>query len=515
MQDYIRNTSRIAKNTLMLYGRMLFSLIISLYTSRLILQALGVEDYGIYNVVGGFVSMFSLFSSSLSEAVRRFLTFELGHNDVERLKAVFSTSLLIHFLLALIIALVAETFGVWFLNNKMVVPPNRLYAASLVFHTSVISFVLNLLMVPFNATIIAHERMQAFAYIGILEVSLKLCAVLFVNHLKTECDGLILYAALILCANIFLQLIYFIYCRKNFIECSAKPNINGTVFNEIASFAGWNFIGCTAGLMKDQGVNILLNASFGPIVNAARGIANQVNGLAYSFANNFMTALNPQITKSYASGDRDYMLSIVQRGTRFSCYIILIIAIPVILETRFILSFWLGDYPEHTVNFIRLVLALTLVDMLSNTLITLVNATGKIKWYQITVGGILLLNFPATYLFLKLGCPPECVYIVAITISLCCFFIRLSFLKYLVDFPVFDYVRNVCINVGIVCAVSLLIPTFLHRSMDYGLLRFVVVGVVSACCSVFSILFIGSNKNERTFIIKKICAVIKNESDKN
>ena len=296
MTEQAENTKRIAKNTLMLYVRMLFGMLVSLYTSRVVLQALGVEDYGIYNVVGGVVTMFSMISNSLSASVSRFLTFELGKGNMEGVKRVFSTSLSIQVALAFIVIVLSESIGLWFLNTHMSIPENRLYAANWVFHASVFTFVINLLSVPFCASIVSHEQMSAFAYIGILDVVLRLFIVLFIAYSGLVFDRLIVYALLLVGVVCIMQAIYWSYCTWNFEECKLRLKFDTNYWKEMSSFAGWNFIGGSASLLKDQGVNILLNLFLGPIVNAARGISNTVNNVLASFANNFMTALNPQIT---------------------------------------------------------------------------------------------------------------------------------------------------------------------------------------------------------------------------
>lgn len=510
MQNHSENTKRIAKNTLMLYGRMLFSMVVSLYTSRVVLNTLGVVDYGIYGVVGGFVAMFSLISSSLSSAVSRFLTFELGRGDKERLNKAFSTSLLIHIVLAIVVFIVAETLGVWFVNNKMTIPADRLYAANWVFQASILSFMFGLFSVPYNASIVSHERMSAFAYIGILDTTLRLMVVLFIAYSSWQFDKLIVYSMLLVAVSISLQCIYLIYCRKHFEECRLRISFDKEFWKEISAFAGWNFIGCTAQLLKDNGVNILLNIFNGPVLNAARGIATSVNTAVSSFAGSFMTALNPQITKSYASGDYEYMMFLVERGSRFSFYILMILAFPIILETDYILSLWLVQFPAHTVNFVRLVLILSLIDAISNTLITVQLATGRIKNYQLAVGGVLLLNFPLSYICLKLSLPPESIYIVAIQVSLFCLILRLFFLKYMVGISIIRYLRNVVINVFVVSFVAIFIPYIIHVAMDYGMFRFITVAVTSVLCSLVSIYVVGCSKLERKRILSEI-SFIKNE----
>lgn len=507
MQDHSENTKRIAKNTLMLYGRMLFSMVVSLYTSRVVLNTLGVVDYGIYGVVGGFVSMFSLISSSLSSAVSRFLTFELGRGDQERLNKAFSTSLLIHIVLAIVVLVIAETVGVWFVNNKMTIPSDRLYAANWVFQASIFSFMFGLFSVPYNASIVSHEKMSAFAYIGILDTTMKLLIVLFIAYSHWHFDKLIVYAMLLVAVSITLQCIYLVYCRKHFEECRLRISFDKGFWKEISSFSLWNFIGCTAAILKDQGVNVLLNIFVGPVLNAARGVAGSVNGAVAGFAKNFMTALNPQITKSYASGDLKYAHFLVERGSRFSYYILMFLAIPILLETDFILTIWLKEYPDHSIPFVRLVLVLSLIDVVSNTLITLQNATGQIRNYQLVVGSILLLNFPLSYLCLKSGFEPESTYIVAIAVATICMMARLWFVRKTAALSLKDFMRNVVLNVLMVNVFALVLPFIIHMIMPSGTIRFLIVGIISAITSGVSILFIGCDKKERDFIVKKIFSV--------
>lgn len=508
MDSHAENTKRIAKNTLMLYVRMLFSMLVSLYTSRVVLNTLGVEDYGIYNVVGGFVAMFSLISSSLSASVSRFLTFELGRGDMERLKETFSTSLMIHLALAGIVFILAESIGIWFLNTQMTIPEERLYAANWVFQASIISFMFGLCSVPYNASITSHERMSALAYIGMLDVVLRLLIVLFIAYSPFNFDRLIVYSLLLVAVGMSLQCVYLWYCRKNFEECRFKLHFNKSYWKEMSVFAGWNFIGCTAGLLKDQGVNILLNLFMGPIVNAARGIAVSVNTAVTGFAGNFMAAVNPQITKTYAADDREYMFSLVERGARFSFYIILILALPILFETEFVLTLWLKHYPEHTVNFVRLVLILSLCDVISNTLITLQNATGKIRNYQLAVGGMLMMNFPLSYICLKVGFAPESVFLVAIIVSICCLLLRLLFLRGMVGLSMSGFLRNVCLRAIIVTVAAIIVPVVVTDLVDFqGWRHFLLIVFACLFCSLVSVYFLGCSHNERNFIRKNMYAL--------
>ena len=502
----LSNNRRIAKNTLMLYVRMLFSMVVSLYTSRVVLNTLGVEDYGIYNVVGGLVAMFSLVSNSLSASAGRFLTFELGRGDMRRLKEIFSTSLLIQITLVLVVLVLVETLGVWFLNTRMTIPAERLYAANWVFQASLLSFIISLLSVPYNASIIAHERMSAFAYIGILDVVLRLLIVLFIAYSPFHFDKLIAYSLLLVTVSLSIQSIYWRYCRKHFEECRSHIHFNKTCWKEMSAFAGWNFIGSTAGLLREQGVNVLLNLFMGPVVNAARGIAVTVNSAVTVFANNFMMAINPQITKSYAAGNRTYMFSLVERGTRFSFYILLVLALPVLFETEFILTLWLKHYPEHTVQFVRLVVILSMLDVLSNTLISLQNATGRIRNYQLVVGGVIMMNFPISYVCLKMRFQPESVYVVALLISFCCLQLRLLLLRKMVGLSVKWFLKRICLNVFFVTIVATVIPVAFMMWLDStGFVRFLLVSLVSIVCSILSIYAVGCSKHERQFIIQRVC----------
>lgn len=501
MESHTENTKRIAKNTLMLYARMLFSMLVSLYTSRVVLNTLGVEDFGIYNAVGGFVAMFSLVSSSLSSSVSRFLTFELGRGDMRRLKETFSMSVLIHIALAVIIFILAESVGIWFLNTQMTIPAERLTAANWVFQASILAFMFGISSIPYNALITSHERMSAFAYIGILDVVLRLLIVLFIAYDPWNYDKLIAYALLLVAVRIFLQCIYLWYCRRNFEECRVKLHFNKIYWKEISAFAGWNFIGCSAGLLKDQGVNILLNLFTGPVVNAARGIAIYVNAAVYNFAENFMAAVKPQIIKSYASNDREYMFSLVERGARFSFYIILILALPILLETEFVLTLWLKQYPEHTINFVRLVLILSLCDIISNTLITLQESTGKIRNYQLVVGGMLMMNFPFSYICLKAGFVPEAVFLVAIAVSICCLLLRLLFLRSMVGLSMSGFLKRVCLRVLFVMIAAAIVPIAVTNLVDmpeWG--HFLLVTFVSLLCCSASVYFLGCSHNEQNFI---------------
>ena len=502
--DY--NTRRIAKNTGLLYIRMLIMMVIGFINTRVMLKALGVDNYGINNVVGGLVSMFSMLSASLSGAVSRFFTFGLGKGDMKHLRVVFSTSINIHVVLATMVLLAIETAGVWFLNHRMVIAPDRLDAANWVLQCSALIFAINLLSVPYRAAIIAHERMSAFAYLTIFDATAKLlivCTIYFYGG-----DKLKLLAVLNIIPAIISQAIYWRYCKRNFVECNYQCVYDKKLFGEIFSFAGWSFIGNTAGLMKNEGVNVVINTFFGASINTARGIAMQVNGMVMQFISNFTMALNPQIIKDYASGQLERMHKLMFQGTKLSYYIFMILSIPIIFEIETFLQVWLGEVPAHTVLFTRLVLVLSLAEIVSYTLITAQTVTGRIKVYQMVVGGILLLNLPISYLLLRWGWFPEVTVIVAIVVSQLCFVARLWFLRRMIDFPVAEFIRKVYCNVILVTLLALIVPAICYVLMPSGVVRFFVLCSLSVLSSATAIYFVGCNREERVMIGKAIEDVI-------
>lgn len=496
------NNRRIAKNTLLLYIRMLFIMAVSLYTSRVVLNSLGVEDYGIYNVVGGVTAMFTILSGSLSAAISRFITFELGKGNLEKLKTVFSTAVTVQLLLAAIIVIAAEAAGVWFLNAKMNIPAERMYAANWVLQCSIFTFAINLVSVPYNAAIIAHERMSAFAYISIIEVTLKLGAV-FALHFFMH-DKLIAWAVLLFLISAAIRVVYGIYCKRHFEECTYRFVIDKPLLKEITGFAGWNFIGSSSAVLRDQGTNIALNLFCGPVVNAARGISVQVQMAIQNFVTNFMTALNPQITKSYACGDRTYMLALIRQGARLSFYLMLLLSLPVLIETPTILKIWLRIVPDHTVNFVRLILLFTLTESLSGPLITAMLATGRIRNYQLVVGGLQMMNFPISYLLLRGGAAPEVTLIVAIAISFCCLFSRLWMLRRPLGLDAGNYFKQVIGRVFVVALLAAILPMVIHLRYDDTVARLLVVCAASWLSTLSVIYYIGLDSAERAFVWNKI-----------
>jgi len=403
---------RIAKNTLLLYFRQILIMLVSLYTVRIVLNILGVEDYGIYNVVAGIVTMFSFLSNSMATASQRFFSFELGRHDFERLQKTFSLSFQIYAIIAIVIIVFAETIGLWFINNKLVIPLARINAANWIYQFSIFSFVISVMTTPYMAVIIARENMDVYAYISIVEVFLKLAIVFLLKIFNY--DKLKLYGFLLLIVTSINSLLYILVCRKRYPESRFKYFWDVKMFKTLFSFSGWNLFGASVGVVKNQAINILLNIYFGPIVNTARGIAFQVNSAVTSFAQNFSTAVRPQIIKQFAASKKEEMMSLIFQSSKATAYLMFFFVLPLVFEMPLVINLWLGQIPEFVVLFTRLVLIDALIDSISYPLMTAAQATGKIKLYQSVVGGFLLLNLPVSYIALKLKAPAESVMIIAI-----------------------------------------------------------------------------------------------------
>lgn len=496
------NTQRIARNTLMLYVRMFVLLLVGLYTSRVVLTALGENDYGVYNVVGGVVAMFTIISGALTTAVTRFITFEMGKGDSSQISKVYSAAVVIQLILAVLVVLLAEPLGLWFIDNKMTIDPVRIPAARWVLQFSLLAFVINLMSVPQMAMITAHEKMSAYAYIGLLDGFLRLAAALLISNAAS--DRLVLYSALMAAGVIIVRMAYGIYCRSHFPESRFKAVFEVRLIREMFSFAGWNFIGVTSGVLRDHGGNILVNLFFGTAVNAARGMAVQLNGAVQGFVTNFMTAVNPQITKSYAAGEKEYMLSLVMKSSRMSFYLLFVIALPIILDTEYLLGLWLKEVPEHTAGFVRLFLIFALSESLSNPLITAQLATGNIRTYQLVVGGLQLLNIPVSYIFLKAGAAPEATVATAIGISQICLVARLLLLKGMVGLNVGIFLRKVYFNVIIVAAAAVIIPAMIRNHLPDGFAGFLISVSAAVISAGISVLLVGFSRAERSNLLSMI-----------
>ncbi len=496
------NTKRIARNTFLLYVRMLFSVVVSLVTSRLILQVLGVENYGIYNVVGGVVILFTFLNSAMASSTQRFLTFELGRNNLGRLHTIFSTSIWIHLLISVCILFLAETVGIWLFYYKLIIPVERIEAAMWVYQFSVLSCVVTIMSVPYNAAIIARERMSVFAYISMLDIALR-CVVVGALYLFPY-DKLIVYAFLLLLVAVLIRAIYWAYCRTNLPETRFQWIWDRQLFHEMLHFAGWNLFGNMAYVGYTQGVNVLLNIFFGPAVNAARAVVVQLQGTVNNFCNSFQTAMNPQITKSYAAKEWEYMFSLLIGSSKYSFILLLFMTLPIWIEAEQILSLWLGIVPAHTASFLRIILLVSMVDVMANPLITIAQATGRIRNYQLIVGGVLLLIVPISYIALKLGGRPESVFVVHLSVALIAQFVRLWMVRGLVGLSCRMYLERVIGPLLRVVMVAFILPLSVYIFMPDSFLRLALV-VVSSCTSVLLGGYVfGLESKERAFVKDKI-----------
>lgn len=495
MTDHREHTRRIAINTLMLYVRMLVMMFLGLFTSRIVLEALGENDFGVYNVIGGVVGMFTVISGSLTGAVSRFITFEIGKGDSGNLNKVYSTAVNIQFAISLIVILLAEPIGLWFIDNEMTIDPSRIPAARYVLHFSLLAFIFNLLSVPQMAMITAHEKMTAYAYIGILDGVLRFSVALLIC--STSSDRLVLYSALMALSVLVVRFAYGWYSRSRFKDCRYRLVYDRGLLKEMFSFAGWDFIGVSSGVLRDQGGNVLINIFFGTAVNAARGVAVQLSGAVQGFVTNFMTAVSPQITKSYASGDHDYMFSLIRKSARMSYYLLFVLTLPVFFTTDFLMNLWLKDVPEYSVLFVQLFLVFSLGESLSRPLITALLATGRIRNYQLAVGGLQLMNLPVSYVLLKNGMGPEVTIIVSIVISHVCLFVRLFLFNSLTGFSVSSFTRRVYLNVAAMTAAALVLPLLLMSIAPDGVAGFMIKACVAFLSAVMAVLFVGCSRVER------------------
>ena len=502
------NNRRIAKNTLFLYLRMFVILFVSLFTSRVVLQVLGETDYGIYNIIGGVVVLFSFLNSALLSATQRFLNYNLGKNDEISAHKVFCMSINAYMILAGIFLVVGETVGLWFVNTQLNIPAERMYAAHWVYQFSLATFIVNLIRVPYNATIITYERMEFFAYLSLAEVVLKLLVVylLFI----TTFDKLIFYSALYTIVPLLITLLYKKYCNHHFAISRYKLFWDKEMFKQLFSFSGWSLFGSIANLSANQGLNILVNLFYGVTVNTAMGIANQLSGHVFQFISNFQMAFNPQIVKSYAANETDRLYNLMFMASKVSFFLLLVIGLPVMLNMDVILDIWLVDVPEYTATFSRLILCFFLVEALSAPLWMFVQATGKIRNYQILVGSLILLNLPIGYLVLKVGLPVYYVWVIRILVNIIVFISRCLYIKLQYSFPINLYFKKVMLPVIIVTFIAVPVSTFVSEAITRYWVQFVISCVVSLSVTIIAIYYFGLTRIERTTLLGLIKSNIKN-----
>lgn len=505
------NNKRVAKNTLFLYFRMILIMLVTLYTSRVVLAQLGIKDYGIYNVVGGVVTMFAFLNNCMTTSTQRFLTFELGKGNTQRLKDVFAASLNIHIAIAFTIVVLAESIGLWFVNYKLVIPADRLVAANWVFQFAILSFCVNIIQVPYNAVIIAHEKMNVYAYISIVEVMLKLGIVYLLS--VSPFDKLIAYAVLIFAVQLLIRAIYQIYCRKNYEESKFRIFWDKSLYQQMSGFAGWNLFGSLAWMLRDQGLNIVLNLFFGPVINAARGVATQVSGAVMNFISNFQVALNPQITKNYANGNIQEMEKLTYLGIKFSYIILFFLAFPLSLNINYVLRLWLVEVPDYTALFIILIMIDSMVGNLFGVpLMTSLSATGKIRNYQIVVSFIILLIVPVGYIALRLGCDAPSVFYITIIFSGISGFARFLFCRKQIGYSLREMTKGVLLPVLSMTVVALPLPIFakLEYFQTDTLMNFLLLCLISIVMTFVSAWFVGLNTTEKG----KLLSIIKSKIHK-
>lgn len=510
MSDNTSNNSRIAKNTLFLYLRMILVLVVSLYTTRVVLNALGVVDYGIYNVVAGFVSMFAFLNTSMSNGIQRFYNFKLGSEGEESFTKVYNTALVIQGLLAVIVVVLLETIGLWYLNHKMVIPIERMATALWIYQFSVISLVLVIMQIPYSASIMAHERMDYYAYVSIIEVVLKLAFALWLPRVKY--DKLFVYGCYSLGISILNFLLYFAYSKHHFKSLKLQRLFQKDLFKDMLSFSGWNIFGTFAYMLKNQGLNVLLNAFFGPIVNAARGVSGMIGTAIQGFQSNIVISFRPQIVQSYAEKNFSRVKSLMYSLSKISYILLFMLSMPVIIELPFILHLWLGDVvPEYTISFTTLMLIIMIISSLNTPLSQVVHATGKMKNYQIGTSLVVCAILPVSWLLLKLGGNPNTVYLVSLCLMVINQMVCLFLLKKVFPYKILEYFKKVLLPCFIITITAPILPTIIHMLMDASFIRLIFVAVVGVVASIFTSYFWALNAYEKQLVSEFINRIRKND----
>ena len=507
MADTAQNNKRIAKNTLLLYIRMFIMMFISFYTSRVILNVLGVEDFGLYNIVGGIVVLFSILNGALSSSTQRFLNYGIGKGNIEDVTLIFKNSLSLHIILILVILILSESIGLWYLNNLLTVPEGRLIAANYVYQFSILTFVLNVLRVPFNASIIAYEKMNFYAYISIIEAIMKLLIVFLLS--VSYFDKLILYAFLIMLVAFVMNLSYVIYCLNKFPSVKLGLSWNKDKIRNITSFSGWNLFGSIAVVSSQQGINLILNYFCGVVVNAAVGVASQVTGAMYGFISNFQVAFNPQIIKLYAQNKLSDFYNLIFRASKFSFILFWLIGLPVLLNTSFILDIWLDKVPEYAVDFTKAIIIYLLIDALNGPLWTAVNATGKIKYYQILMSVVLIMNIPVGYFMLYCGFKPVSIIFSRIFFNLLAMLVRLIYLKNQLLFPLKMYLKSVLLPLLVMAVLSYFFSYFyisINQNLYVNFIIKCMLSIVSVLLISFLLVLTVNEKKRILSVVKvKLC----------
>lgn len=472
------NNKRIAKNTIVLYFRMIFVLFVSLYSTRVILNTLGVVDYGIYNVVGGFVAMFAFLNNSLNNGIQRFYNYQKSKYGIESVKDVYSCAILIQLALAFIIFVILESVGIWYINNVMVIPLDRLLSAQIIYHFSIASLVLVILQIPYGAAIISYEKMGYYAFVGMLDAVLKLITAIILPYLSA--DKLIVYGLLMFGISVINFILYFIYCKTNFTELVFNKNVNVSLLKEIIFFSSWNVLGTFAYMAKDQGISVLLNVFFGPVINAAKGISAQVNGALHGFSTNIVTAVRPQLVQAYAEENYGRARSLMFSLSKAIFIMLLILSLPVMIELNYILKIWLGNsIPEYTTIFTILVIVNMIISSMNTPLSQIIHASGKMRRYQITTSLILTSILPVSWFFLVLGFDAYVVFFISIIICVFNQYVCLILVQEVLDFSIMDYMNQVVYPCMLLTLFGTIIPLIIHYIISEGLLRLCLILIVS------------------------------------
>lgn len=501
-----KSKRRIAKNTIALYCRMLLTMGVSLYTSRVVLNALGVEDYGVYNVVGGVVTMLAFFNSSIATSTQRFLNVGMTDNDDVKLQKIFSNSINVHIIIGLITVLLLETIGLWFVTNKLVIPQGQREAALWVYQFSILSFLITITSTPYSAALIAYERMSAFAVLSIVDVALKLG----VAFLIMDYDGerLKYYALLILASTIVMQLLYVAYCSFHYKSLRYKFNWDVTQVKKMLSFSGWMIFGCLSDMLSTQGVNMIINIFFGPIFNAARAIAVQIQSAVGNFSNSFIVSVNPQIVKSYASQDYKYAYQLVFTASKVSFFLMLLLIVPIILKSGPILKIWLGVVPEYTAIFSSLILIEFLIRSSYTPIAQINQASGDIKLYQLSISALFLANFIISLVLFNLGFPVYSTFIVSASMAFVGLLVRLLVLHHQLDFPYLSYIKDVSLRVFLVGIISFSLNYCISQALPDNILGIFATALTALLVTSSLFFALGFNQTERLFIKEKVSVVI-------
>ena len=500
------NQGRLARNTIALYLRTALMLVINLYTSRVILRVLGVDDFAIYSIIGNFVATFTIITSTLTLATQRFITVEIGRGTEADIRKTFSTSLSLHLIISVLLVIVCEIIGMWYINEKMIIPVERIAAAQMVFHCSLVAMLFQFISIPYTSLIIAYEHMDAWAWISIAEVLLKLVGVLILPTLPNGFDYLVWYAVFIVIAAIVVRITYSVYCHIRFPFCSYNWSLDRTQMREMSTFMGWNIFGFGADIVSKQCITLLINAFFALAVSAARGIAIQVESNVTNFARQIIIAFNPQITKTFASDEKEVTAHLVRSGAKFGFFLFLFMALPLIIETPAILRLWLGEYPDYSVTFVRLSLISSLILSLTYTLDTTVLASGQIKWFQILSALTLMMTFPLTYLLYRWGLPAYCCYLSAIAMTTLMLIIKTVIASRTLDGYHLNFFRVIltkCIPVTLLTFLPMImLKHWVLPGDNYGIMLLVVF-----ICFIWSAVIVfglGFNQGERDTVLRKL-----------